>query len=120
MVQTTFVLHPSRRSRLTPWRNTGSVWAGPGLRRATVRNHAGAAPGQGLALELDRTQDPLRRHHAQHQEPGLKPSDSPDDGPVQETDMLPVSALVRAPDAASGLAFHLSRTYRNLAKPGGL
>jgi hypothetical protein len=34
--------------------------------------------------------------------------------------LLPVSALVRAPDAASGLAFHLSRTYRNLAKPGRL
>src|SRR5437879_3152114 len=45
VLQTTFVLHPSRRSRLTPWRNTGSVWTGPGLRRATVRSHAGAASG---------------------------------------------------------------------------
>ena len=69
-----------------------------------------------LRLSTIELKDPLRRRHARRQEPGLKPGDSPDDGPVQETDVLPVSAVVRAPDAASRLAFHLSRTHRQSCK----
>ncbi len=120
LLQTALVLHASWRSRPSSRRNTGSIWAGPGLRRAPVRSDAGTDPGKSLAPEHDRTQNPLRRRHARRQKPGLKPGDSPDDGPVQETGVLPIPTVIRATDAASRLAFHLSRTHRNLAKPGRL